>query len=242
MTEPRRFLLDDTPGAASNLLRSAAEDAPSDEVRAKVAAAIGLGAAPQAPSNAGSAAVPRPLGWKQGLFGKIVIGLACLGAVGLLALLLDRRPAPAPAPALQPSAVPADSAPAADPPRVPLTPASAATQAEPSPPASTPASVARPAAVPSAPARTLAEEVASLDRARSALSSGGAAAALAELNRHDKEFPRGALSIEAMVLRIEVLSRSNRPAAVSMARSFLRSQPSSPYRARILSLVPEVAE
>jgi hypothetical protein len=249
MNEPRRFLQDDEPKAASDLLRSAMDDSLDEDVRKRIALAIGLGpiSAETAPGAPG--AKPARVGvWRGGLFGKLVVGLAILGGVVGLSMLAVHSGQPR-------TSIPVHALPTttslADPGAIPQPADTAALSTAPSqspdppvPTASSAASstLARAHAAPSATGRSLAEEVASLDRARTALAAGGPAAALSELNRHEKEFPRGALAVEAMVLRIEALSRSNRAAAVSLASGFLKAHPQSPYSARIRSLVPEVGE
>jgi hypothetical protein len=60
---------------------------------------------------------------------------------------------------------------------------------------------------PSPASSALADEIAALDGAREALASGDAPRALRALDAHDRAFPRGALSPEATVLRIEALAR-----------------------------------
>ena len=54
---------------------------------------------------------------------------------------------------------------------------------------------------------TLRREVDRLDRARAALAEGRPASALAELKAYDRAFPKGALSDEAELVRIEALAQ-----------------------------------
>jgi hypothetical protein len=86
----------------------------------------------------------------------------------------------------------------------------------------------------------LAEEVAALREARNAVAAGRSTAALAALDAYGQRFPRGRLSLEAEVLRIEALSRGgSRSAAAARAKSFLAAYPNNPYahRVRALALV-----
>lgn len=87
---------------------------------------------------------------------------------------------------------------------------------------------------PVAPPDTLPREVELLDDARASLRRGAANDALGALDRYAREFPRGRLSTEAFVLRIDALTRAGRSAeAKSLAEGFLRANPGSPHAARI---------
>jgi hypothetical protein len=84
------------------------------------------------------------------------------------------------------------------------------------------------------PPNLLADEVAALRQARSALSAGQPAAALAALDAHERRFPQGLLGIEAEVLRIEALSQSGNPSAASArAKRFIAVHPNTPYARRV---------
>lgn len=83
---------------------------------------------------------------------------------------------------------------------------------------------------PASSSSSLAEEVAALQSARSALAAGQPARALAALEGHEQRFPGGLLGIEAEVLRIEALSRSgNAGAASARAGRFIALHPNTPY-------------
>ena len=70
----------------------------------------------------------------------------------------------------------------------------------------------------------LAAEVAAIDRTRSLLRSGRAAAALAELERYEVATPTRELGIEAAVLRVEALVGAGRRAeAAELARRLLHA-------------------
>jgi Outer membrane lipoprotein len=87
-------------------------------------------------------------------------------------------------------------------------------------------------------APSLAEEVAAIKSAKGALASGNAAQALRELDAYKLHFPRGRLSQEASVVRIEALIGSgNQAAASAVADHFLAAHPDSPYSARVRTLV-----
>ena len=89
---------------------------------------------------------------------------------------------------------------------------------------------------------SLSAEVAAMDAARATLNRGDAKGCLAALDAYQRSFPRGALSQEATVMRIEALVRSgDRAGARRLADWFLPHDRVSPYAARIHSLVGDVS-
>ncbi len=87
---------------------------------------------------------------------------------------------------------------------------------------------------------SLAEEVALIRRARTQLSSGDAAGALASLDEHTARFKKPKLSSEATVLRIDALLRSGKQAeARRLAAPIIASD--SPYATRVRTLVGNTA-
>ena len=85
---------------------------------------------------------------------------------------------------------------------------------------------------------TIADEVASLDRARGALARGDASAALTVLSEHHRRFRGGALAPEARVLRIQALAANGQGGkAKRMARDFVARYPNSPHQARLRRLL-----
>lgn len=86
----------------------------------------------------------------------------------------------------------------------------------------------------------LQQELARLDAVRSSLASGRAEQALALLDTYAREAPRGALRLEAEVLRIDALSRTGRvEQARTRARAFLSRYPTSVLSARVRRLAGE---
>jgi hypothetical protein len=84
----------------------------------------------------------------------------------------------------------------------------------------------------------LRDEVALLDQARAAISSGNTGAALSALDRHKREFPRGFLSSEAEVLRVEALVKAGRTAeAREQGERLLSREPNGPQAKRVRSLL-----
>lgn len=94
-----------------------------------------------------------------------------------------------------------------------------------------------------AKASSLPEQVSSLDRARVALNSGDASAALAEISRYRSTWPKGVFLTEASVLEIEALAKSGQVAlAGKRARAFVTAHPDSPQVARLRALIPSDAQ
>jgi hypothetical protein len=80
----------------------------------------------------------------------------------------------------------------------------------------------------------LARELASIDAARAALSRGDASGAVTRLDQYARSYPRGRLTLEADVLRIDALAESGRTeAARAHARDFLRRHPNSVLAAHV---------
>ncbi len=91
-------------------------------------------------------------------------------------------------------------------------------------------------------ASSLPEQVLSLDRARVALNSGNAAAALAEISHYRSTWPKGVFLTEASVLEIEALAKSGAVAlAGARARAFVTAHPDSPQVERLRALIPSDA-
>ncbi|HWZ92766.1 MAG TPA: hypothetical protein VNW92_28065 [Polyangiaceae bacterium] len=89
---------------------------------------------------------------------------------------------------------------------------------------------------------SLPEQVLSLDRARVALNSGDASAALAEIARYRNTWPRGVFLTEASVLEIEALARRGEIVLAGMrAQAFVTAHPDSPQAERLRALIPGVA-
>jgi hypothetical protein len=85
---------------------------------------------------------------------------------------------------------------------------------------------------------TVRAEVAMLDKARGALAAGEPARALSILDGYGERVAHGDMAPEAAVLRIEALVKAgDRSAAGRFADAFLAGDPSSPYLARVQSLL-----
>lgn len=149
---------------------------------------------------------------------------------------------PVPAPAIPPPSDPAAKAAAASVPRsgnAASEPAPAVTGA---PAAAGSSSAAPSASAPSDPASELAEEVAAIRTAREALGRGQPQKCLEAVNAYFARFPKGHLSAEARLLRIEAMAASGqRDQAAAQARAMLAANPHSPYAPRLRALAGESA-
>jgi hypothetical protein len=226
------------PGADAlevNLLRLARSEGPSAESRRRILAGLGVGiaagtisvssdAAQHATSSAASSAAVK---W----------GVASVVAIGASVVAFLSLPPKAPTQQLAPASNTASAAPVS----TASQPAAASTELVPvtkledlptlsdSSGSDTPKSVSAP---------SLAEEVAAIKSAKGALAGGNAAQALRELDAYKLHFPRGRLSQEATVVRIEALiSSGNQAAAGTVADHFLAAHPDSPYSAHVRTLV-----
>lgn len=236
MTDPKR-LLDGGGDLEVALLRSARSDAPSPQARQKALAAAGLvvgATAATAKAAAAGGAAAKFGSWAVAAW----VGIGVLGgvaAVGVVESVSNRSPV------ANPPAVVTVQAPA--PPKAPVVlPETPRESSEPAAPSTSSAVEAprpvQPVATNSSANLSLAAEVASLDRARKALSTGNSSAAFAELSDYQRQFPRGAMGPEATVLRIEAMSAAgDRSGARSLAERFLAAHPASPHGSRIRSLV-----
>lgn len=90
---------------------------------------------------------------------------------------------------------------------------------------------------------TLAAEVAALERAHAALAGDDAQLALRALDRYRARFPRGRLSSEETVLRVQaLLAAGDRGRARALAEAFSADHPGSSYARRMGDLVRDAAE
>jgi hypothetical protein len=91
-------------------------------------------------------------------------------------------------------------------------------------------------------ASSLPEQVLSLDRARVALNSGDAGAALAEIAHYRGAWPRGVFLTEASVLEIEALAKRGEIVLAGMrAQAFVTAHPDCPQADRLRALIPRQA-
>jgi hypothetical protein len=219
MKDPRRLLDGDGTDAELLLLQAGVSDEPPAHGKRHLLAALGLSSVLTTTTTAAASGGGALLSKAAALLGTGIVLL------GVSAYLATRAPAPPnPAPAARAPHAAASVTPAAELPAL-------AASAEPA--SSEAAAGARRR---SAPQPTIAAEIAALDRVRSLLRTDPSAA-LAQLARYGREFPRGALRQEARLLQIEALVKSGqREAARSLAQKFLRDNPNTPHAHRVRSL------
>jgi len=85
----------------------------------------------------------------------------------------------------------------------------------------------------------LADEVAVLDKARTAAVAGDPARTLRLLDSYQRQYPNGNLGPEAQLLRIEALVQNGQSSvALPIARRMLKDAPSGPHAERIRGILP----
>jgi hypothetical protein len=170
-------------------------------------------------------------GAKTGVAGIVaIVGLLSVGAGGAWLAQHQRAVAPPRPVASVPSLARASVARA--PAAAPAAPSATSIEA---PAALAPRQSAAPS---SSPLGDVREQIAWLDRARSAVRRGDSRTALAELAQYRAKFPRGEFAQEVAVLKIEALVQDGQmPAARSLAKKFLASHPESPHVERIERLL-----
>lgn len=222
------------------ILAAKGADDPSDAQRARLrasllAATAGVGIAGAAGAGAITSAAT---GAKSAVWLKLLLSVISVGAVTGIGYSVysaasgSQSPPPEAPPSLAASALP----PAAQ----ALEPAAEALAAasEVPAPAEEPAEAPRTAAKAVAPAKSaaepsLAEEVALIARARSAVQSGNTALAQRLLARHRSEFPRGSLGLERSGLELILACRSG--GGKSQAKAFLKRYGKTPIAGSVRS-------
>lgn len=259
MSDPRRLLDGDANEGELELLRVWKDEGPSPRARQAALGLLAAGAAGAA--SATSAAATGSGGILKAMIVGALAGVVTVGAVEIVGWSGPAAVVPA-AVAPRASGVAAVVASAAGTPPVVTAPAPEASAPRVSPlapvapaPAPGPAPASEPAEVPSsappalpaatveapAPRRDLAAEIAAIDAARAALASGDGAQALARLDAHDAAFGGGALSQEALVLRIQALVKlGRRSEAAALGRAFVAAHPTSTHATRLRALLPEI--
>jgi hypothetical protein len=241
MDEHERLLGETNDGLERALLEAGREDRASPEARRRTLAALGLaepgpGVAVQAKSR-WSAAWVKVAGLAAFALGAAAIALG----VGRTAIVGAPHPPPPSAreePTPAPTASVTEAAPLAPPTAPPPPPPPSGPHARPGsgvPIARVPSTTPQP----SGPSGgTLAEEIATIDRARRALYDHDVHEALRALDEHDRRFPRGPLGPEASVLRVEaLLAAGDRPAAEALGARLLAESPSGPLADRVRALL-----
>lgn len=230
--------------------RGADDPSPGDHqrVRAAVYAELGIpGAGAAASGHGATASSASATGLTTSLVLKLVLGVVLVGGLVAGGVALFRSSAPAPTvseASVDPIARPESTEPLATAPTSPAPPRipsearrEAATESkEPAPEATR----TKPRTPPRAPApapttlETLRAEKALIDEASRALAAGDGATAMAALDRHARQFPRGQLASERMGTRVLALCAQGRTAdAARDAQRFLARYPRHPMAARV---------
>jgi hypothetical protein len=212
------------------LLRAARSYTAPPEARQHTMAALGLGGAgavsvaPGAGKAAGWA-----LAWKIG--GLLVIA----GAIGgIVAAGMHHGPPPLIEARVVAAQAPVATVGTADAPLVIASPTAPVVMVPETP--ARPPHVASTTPTPAPAASSLAEEIKMLDRVSASLSAHDGAGALTELDAYQARFPRGSMTLEATVLRIEALRQSgNGAAADALADDFLAKHPTSVLAPRVMA-------
>lgn len=258
MTDPERLIEADDVGA--DLLASARSDGPSRRARARAAAVLGVGVGIAAATAGGTASASAGAGagagaaakiGSVGLLTKIIGGTVLVAAIGggtAVAVRESSRPPPAPVVTVA-APVTAATTSTASPPKAPVvaeepTPAPAPVPvptveltALPSAPIAASKPLSRPATAPSAES-PLTRELHSLDAAKARLEARDASGAIAALDRHDREFPHGALRAESAMLRVEaLLVRGDDAGAKARAKDLLARDPNGPHAKRLRTIL-----
>lgn len=231
MSDPKRLFIDADEGSLErSLLDAWTADGPSQAAREKTLAALGLATAGSVVgTTAASASIaPKAVLATAGLmkwFGLLILALG-LSAGVFVFLKRDRVAQPlisisAPTTsAIAPSAAPSTTVVTMNldslPQDVPTaTPSARVHSAHPAP---------RPAD------SSLSPQIALLDRARAALAAGDASRAENLAERYEGDFPNGAFTQEAEVLRVEALiGEGRRDDATTVGKHFLDAHPTSPH-------------
>jgi hypothetical protein len=234
VSEPPRLRDEAASPVERALLEAGSSYRASAALHAKTMAAVGLAGSAALAEVAGSTL--SNFGWSKWLTSLSVLGATAAIPVGYY-LLKDPTPVPAVAPMAQVAPKRVEVAP---PPPVeapaPVAPPLAEER-------KLPQSAEEPAPQPNpkpAPQRapSLGREIDLIDTARAALSRGDARGALATLDAYSRLYPRGRLSMEAEVLRIDALERSgDADGARRRAEAFLRHHPKSVLSARVRRLL-----
>ena len=248
MTDPVRLLQSDADPLRQALLRSAGRDGLSSSAKARVATALGVGAA-AALLPVAATVPPVAAATSKAVTVKLaailvkwvsVVTLASVAAGGVVAATVAVRAA------RHEAATAKEHARAARPWAAVASPPKEddleVTEVDTDPPSiefpsNDPVRSSTRSHVPGTDTALVAE-ITALDAARTALRAGNAAEALRDLDDYRRDFRHGRLVQEALVLRVEALVASgDKQSAEAIARRFLAKWPASPYAARVASLV-----
>lgn len=233
--QPNRLLDDGATDFERWVLETARNEKPDAQLDQRMLSALSgaaLGASVLAASSGAAKAGLRVGKWSLVKWGA---GIAGITGVALTAFVLGRgapEPAGARAPEAKPQAALVAAAVRESEPSVPSAPASPALEAPVAPSTAQQSSSARASAA--KPVDPLKDELALLQRVRSALAAERAGAALTLLAQYERRHPRGQLRQEATVLRVQALeARGKQAQADRLAEDFLEKNPTSAHAPQI---------
>jgi TolA-binding protein len=227
VTDPMRLLASpDSTELERTLLRSWQGERPSADARDKTLAVLGLGGVGIA--AAGGSIAPKAIaaGWLAIAKWMSLGVVAVTAAVGATYAIGHAHRAhvsgsPTQAPVIQTVLTPAKPA-ATQAAVIELPEATSRVLARPAPPVGS----------------SLVQQVAAVDRARAALDAGDAARARRLVDSYEAEYPNGAVTQEAEVVRIEALvHEGNRVEADRVGKRFLSAYPKTPHAVRVRALL-----
>jgi hypothetical protein len=230
MNEPVRLHAEPESELERSLLDAGRSYTAPASSRAKALAALGVVGVTASSTTAASAVTKA--GIAKWIAATVVIVGSALPALHYLRL----RTASSAAPSAVTASALATQAAAAAPAVAPSVDANAGSNSANSVPDPTPANASTSARTEAKPSATpaLSAELSALDGARSALASGNPTLALAALDQYARQFPRGRLSMEAEVLRIDALAKSGQTAAAKRrAEAFIKRHPDSVLASRV---------
>lgn len=264
MNSPIRLLESSPNPTARTLLQAGLRERPQPAALRSTALALGVGgslaaASASAAAGAGATAIVAPvvapsltlmvgkwvaLGMVGGVAlaggASLVTAPAAQVATTTIAKTVKATPAASPAKSASPSHAP--EVPSLEPEVQGAPPAAATAESKPAPGRKarvemTATSAAAPASASLPNAQSLSREIAMIDASRRALSSGSAAAALAQLDEYAASLRTGTLDREAQLLRIDALALAGqRAAALRLAERYLASYPNDPHATRLREL------
>jgi TolA-binding protein len=244
MSDPRRLLEGGGSNIERDLLEAAQTELPDASAKRRAATALAIGAATASvwPTAAYATAKASKAGMPL-LIKIFAAGAIGAGTLGTAAYVITKPEPPAATEVAPPVATNAGrftgKPRVAEPAPEPAAPADPAATAETPEPTPAPEPRRSPPASPAA-ASSISEEIRVLDEARRAIAAGDSAAAKRALEQHRRQYPRGALAEEAVLLQIESLARQGkRGKAKALAERFRASHPNSPHLRRIESVLAE---
>jgi hypothetical protein len=239
MNDPKRLLEENNDEFENELLRSVRADGMADRNRQRILAGIGLATAGLTASTAAASTSATGAAVKAGFFKGVsaatvkwiaICSVVAAVPTGVWVVRSQRTVSVASTPAR----ATLDVAPTTRAVETPSAPIDTATPAE----EAAPEAKTAPAAAQPGASSTLADEVAALQVARTALSAHDPSGAIVALDRYKSRFPSGKLSPEATVLRIDALNqRGDHATASALGDRFLAAHPHSPYADRVHSIL-----